>query len=153
MGRPCKSAKVLTSKSQTKAEINKRIEIEDKIGGEGLPEAPEWLTEKQAEIFNTTVKGMSASGILKRSDNHILAEFAWSLDRKCEIERMMNEDLELLLDPKAESTLEKLTKSFFRCCNELSLSPQSRAKIANAVTKETDGTAELLKIIGGEFDK
>ena len=29
MARPCKSAKVLTDKSQTKAEINARIEMED----------------------------------------------------------------------------------------------------------------------------
>ena len=26
---------------------------------------------------------------------------------------------------------EKYTKDFFRCCNELCLSPQSRAKLAN----------------------
>ena len=33
MARPCKSAKVLTDKSQTKAEINARIDAENKLGG------------------------------------------------------------------------------------------------------------------------
>ena len=36
------------------------------------------------------------------------------------------------------------------CCNELSLSPQSRAKIANASAAANDGTAELMKILQGE---
>lgn len=153
MSRPCKSARVLTDKSQTKAEINARIGIENKIGGDGVPEAPDRLTEQQRRIFNATIDGMRVSGILKQSDEHILAEFAWSLDCKNTVENMINENPELLLDSKAGAALERYTRTFFRCCNELSLSPQSRAKIANALSQASDGTEELLKIIRGEFEE
>ena len=44
---------------------------------------------------------------------------------------------------------DKYTKDFFRCCNELCLSPQSRAKIAlanaNAAKDAADPLMEVLK--------
>ena len=50
MARPCKSAKVLTDKSQTIAEINARIEGENSLKGSGkLPVAPEWF--RSAELL------------------------------------------------------------------------------------------------------
>ena len=47
------------------------------------------------------------------------------------------------------SAKDKYDKDFYRCCNELSLSPQSRAKIANinkeAIDKEEDPVIRALK--------
>jgi phage terminase small subunit len=44
-------------------------------------------------------------------------------------------------------------KEFFRCCNELSLSPQSRAKLASInVNAEINKEDPLLRILGGGKD-
>ena len=52
------------------------------------------------------------------------------------------------------SSKDKYTKDFFRCCNELSLSPQARAKIGSlalqAKEKEED---PLIKALKGDDDE
>lgn len=153
MARPCKSAKVLTDKSQTKAEIDARIEMENAIGGGADKlKAPSWLTDSQKKIFRDIVTALKPADILRNLDVHILAEFAWSLDMKIQVEKEMNNTPQLKYAKNALSALDKFTKTFFRCCNELSLSPQSRAKIANAAAAANDGTEELIRIIRGDFE-
>ena len=46
---------------------------------------------------------------------------------------------------------EKHEKTFFKCCDELCLSPQSRAKIANINSQAADDGTELIKqLLAGE---
>lgn len=146
MGRPSKSAKVLTEYSQTKAEIAARVETENKLKGKGLPVAPKYLSEEQCEIFGRIVGLLKESDILSELDSDVLGICAVALDRIAEIERRQNEDPEMFGDSKLLSAKEKYTKDFFRCCNELCLSPQSRAKVAIATTakKVTDPLLEVL---------
>ncbi|WWU66492.1 P27 family phage terminase small subunit [Clostridium baratii] len=132
MARPCKSAKVLTECSQTKDEIEERIEKEDKLRGKGdkiYP--PEYLNEDQKEIFNYIKSELEASGILGNLDIYILATCSIAIERLKYIERKINEKPKLLLNSTFMSTKDKYAKDFYRCSNELCLSPQSRAKIAN----------------------
>lgn len=132
MARPCKSAKVLTECSQTKDEIEERIEKEDKLRGEGdkiYP--PEYLNEDQKEIFNYIKSELEASGILGNLDIYILTTCSIAIERLKYIERKINEKPKLLLNSTFMSTKDKYAKDFYRCSNELCLSPQSRAKIAN----------------------
>jgi phage terminase small subunit len=67
-----------------------------------------------------------------------------------EIEKLINKDIANLRDKSLLSAKDKYTKDFFRCCNELSLSPQSRAKLGNinfqVKAKEDD---PLLKVLHG----
>lgn len=146
MGRPSKSAKVLTEYSQTKAEIAARVETENKLKGSGLPVAPGHLTEEQRGIFDRVVDQLKDSDILSELDSDIIGVYAVALDRLTEIERRQNEDPALFCDSKLLSAKEKYSKDFFRCCNELCLSPQSRAKVAIAATskKSTDPLLEVL---------
>lgn len=147
MGRPSKSAKVLTECSQTKAEIATRVEAENKLKGNGLPSPPKYLSEEQRGIFDRIVGLLKESDILSELDSDVLGICAVSLDRIAEIERRQNEDPELFGDSKLLAAKEKYTKDFFRCCNELCLSPQSRAKVAIATTakKTADPLLEVLK--------
>lgn len=150
MARPCKSAKVLTECSQTKEEINKRIETENLLrGDDDNIVAPPYLSKKQADIFNFIVEELKNSGILGNLDTYILTTCVIAIDRLQKIESMINEDCQLLFDKSLLSAKDKYTKDLFRCCNELSLSPQSRAKMANinlqAKEKEED---KLLQILG-----
>lgn len=147
MGRPSKSAKVLTECSQTKAEIAARIEAEDKLRGDGLPKAPSYLSEEQRADFDRIVDMLKESGTLSKLDSEVLGIYAVAVDRIAEIEKRQNDEPDLLFDSKLLSAKEKYTKEFFRCCNELCLSPQSRAKmaIATAANKTVDPLLEVLK--------
>ena len=149
MGRPSKSAKVLTEKSQTKAEIAERVEAENRLKGDGMPEPPLHLSKEQKRIFSRIVRLLEASDILSELDSDVLGMCAIAIDRLAEIESRINNDPELISDAKLMSAKEKYAKEFFRCCNELCLSPQSRAKMANMslAKKEPD---PLLKVLTGE---
>lgn len=151
MARPAKSAKVLTAKSQTKEEINARIHIENAVGGGSdriFP--PERLNEQQAEIFNSVVELMKGSDVLQNGDVEIIARYAFCLDRIISIENDVNEKQELMYDKDVLSAYSKFTQIYFRCCNELSLSPQSRAKLAIAGASGKNESLEAIKqIISG----
>ena len=151
MARPCKSAKVLTDKSQTKAEINARIEIEEKLGGgKSRIAPPDYMSPNQRKIFRKVVKLLEDADILRTVDVEILAQYAFALDMLIQIENDINRDGELKYSKAVTAAYDKYTKIYFRCCNELSLSPQARAKIANVAAAANDGTAELMKILQGE---
>lgn len=151
MARPCKSAKVLSESSQTKAEINARIELEDKIGGgRDKIRPPARLSQNQKKIFRNVVKLLEDADILRTLDVEILARYAFSLDMLIQIETDIISRPDRKYDKDVISAYDKYIKTYFRCCNELSLSPQSRAKIANVSAAANDGTAELMAILRGE---
>lgn len=132
MARPCKSAKVLTEKSQTKAEIQDRIDTENKLkGGTAKLKPPKYLSANQRKIFREIVGMLNEADILSDKDVYLLSECSISINRMQDIEELINKSPESLFDSSVMSAKDKYTKIFFRCCNELCLSPQSRAKIAN----------------------
>lgn len=149
VARPAMSPK-LTSKHLTKAEIEAKSTTEDKLKGtsdELIP--PEYLTPSQISIFDYIVKNLEASGILGNLDVYVLAECSICIDRMQEIERTINEAGSII--PSLVRLKETYTKAFFRYCNELSLSPQSRAKLAN-INAQTAAADEnpLLKILSDD---
>ena len=67
---------------------------------------------------------------------------------------MINEDPSLIFNVKLMASKDKYTKDFFRCCNELGLSPQSRAKFANLMAaKAEDPLVEALRNIDDDDDE
>ena len=150
MARPCKPAGVqseYTSKNQRKR-IEQRTEAEKKIGGERVKLVPEkWLTDEQKKYFLSAVEYLEGADVLRAADVHILSEWAWSLDMKTRVEILVNEKPDLMFDKNVMSSLDKYTKTFFRCCNELGFSPQARAKVAANIVKSDDGTEALLRIL------
>jgi P27 family predicted phage terminase small subunit len=87
------------------------------------------LNARQKKIFKFIVKELQASGILDNLDIYIFETCVFALNRKQQIQKMINKALEKEVANIAK--LDKYTKIFFRCCNELSLSPQSRAQFGN----------------------
>jgi len=153
VARPCKSAALLTEKSQTKAEIEARKKGENAMKGSGKsPSPPTWLTQNQKKLFRFIVKELAEADILCKLDTWILQECVIAIDCLTKIEQMVNEDNNLMLEKSVLSAKDKYTKILFRCCNELSLSPQSRAKIANIAAKPDDGTELLRRILAGDDD-
>ena len=145
MARPAKAASTRTG-NMTKNEKNDRVEQENRIRGEDnalIP--PDYLTNKQKSLFNYIVEHLKTAEILGNLDAFILAQAAISIDRLSYIEDSINKDAALLFDSKFMASKDKYTKDFFRCCNELSLSPQSRDKLANQfVQSKKDPLLEAL---------
>lgn len=133
MARPTKSAAV-TVGHFTSGELNSRLEGEEKLrGAADRLRPPSYLTREQKKIFRFIADNLKESGILGNLDVYVLTECCISIDRMQKIEQRINENAEI--DPTLVTVKEKYVKIFFRCCNELSLSPQSRAKLANMGAK------------------
>ncbi|MFD1957313.1 phage terminase small subunit P27 family [Paenibacillus thailandensis] len=151
MARPTKSAKLLHERSQTKDEIEERINQEEKLKGQSDKiKPPSYLNSHQKKLFKYIVQQLDASGILGNLDVYILSTCVIAIDRLQEIERRINEDADKIGDKGLMAAKDKYTKDLFRCTNELSLSPASRAKLGNinlqAKQKEED---PLLKALQG----
>ena len=149
MARPCKSARVITKYSQTKKEINARLENERALKGSSTLSVPDYLNERQKALFNFIVKELEKADILGGLDTYILETCVIAIDRLKEIETMINDNFDLITDSKIMSAKDKYTKDLYRCCNELSLSPQSRARLANinlqAKMDEKDPVLSLIR--------
>jgi P27 family predicted phage terminase small subunit len=150
MARPCKSAKVLTECSQTKDEINERSELEEKLKGKADNlSPPDYLNNNQVDLFNYIKSELEESKLLGNLDVYILAKCVIAIDRLQTIEAKINSKPALLMQSQFMSSKDKYDKDFYRCCNELSLSPQSRAKLANinlmAEKDKEDPTLAILR--------
>ena len=150
MARPTKSASVYSGKL-SKEEIAARQKIEEELrGNTDRIKAPSYLLPAQKRIFNTIVKELQSSNILSNLDVHILTLASTSIYYIQEIEKKMILDSDLIADKNLLSAKEKYTKEFFRCCNELCLSPQSRAKLSNInVQSKKNDDDPLLKALSG----
>ena len=138
----------------TKDEINKRLEAETRLKGQADKlTAPSFLTLPQKQIFRYIVKNLESSGILGNLDIYVLAQTAITIDRIQECEKNINENGLFDWEGKANPAVkvkDSYMKEFFRMCNELSLSPQARAKLANMNFKaEVNDSDPLLTILGG----
>lgn len=152
MARPCKSAKVLSECSQTKDEIDTRVQKEELIRGKADKLTPSMeLTESQLYLFNFIVGELKASEILSNLDIFLLTKAAIAIDRLHYIESIVNKNPKALFNKDIMSKKDSYDKDFYRCCNELCLSPQSRAKIANINinTKNAEEDA-VIKALRGE---
>ena len=152
MGRPAMSAKV-TAKHLSDTEKNSKLAAEERLRGRAdRLRPPKYLTASQKKIFRFIVGEMQESGVLGNLDVYVLAECSIALDRMQEIESRINQDPVQLSNDKLLQAKDRYTKSFFRCCNELCLSPQSRAKIGNINLTAAEENP-LLKILSEEEEE
>ena len=148
MGRPCKSVYTKIG-AATKAETAQREEAEKELRGtpKTIKKAPKWLTKEQKKIRNKIVK--EAEKVLADIDCYIVDQCAIAIDRLQDIERQINESPELMFDKSVIAAEKQYSGELFRCCSELSLSPQSRAKLAAAGVKEPEQNP-ILTLLGDE---
>jgi phage terminase small subunit len=149
MTRPSKSAKVLHPKSQTKEEINSRIEVEDQLrGNSDKIKASSRLNSNQKRIFDYIVSELEASKVLGNVDTYMLEMGAISIDRLQAIERIINQDFDAIRDKELMSAKRAYTTDFQKFCNEACLSPQSRAKMGIiAANKQQEKVDPLLAVL------
>lgn len=131
LARPSKSVDTM-SKNFTKEEYAQRKEQESRLKGNDDHIFPsEYLTPSQKEIFTYIVDELQSSGILSNLDVFVLDTCSIAIDRLQWIESVINRDVNQMLNRELMSAKEKYTKDLYRTANELSLSPQSRAKLGN----------------------
>ena len=153
MARPSKPISV-QSRHNTKEEVEKRKEQEERLKGlADKIKPPKHLTKNQKKIFKFIVDQLKTSGILSNLDIFMLTSCSIAVDRINEVEKMINDEPFLLRDKDLMSSKDKYSKEFFRCSNELSLSPQARAKIAglNLQAKEQEEDP-IIKALKGDDD-
>lgn len=133
MGRPTKPAIVLSDCSQTKEEIQNRIDNEEKLkGNSDKIDPPDYLNKNQTDLFNYIKNELEASKLLSNLDIYILTKCVIAIDRLQFIEKKVNDNPRLLsVQNPLMSNKKNYDADFFRCCNELSLSPAARAKLGN----------------------
>lgn len=151
MARPSKSARVVHPCSQTKAELNARIEVEDQLkGGSENLTPPNTLNANQRKIFKYIVGELRASKILGNLDSYMLEMGVVAIDRLQNIEKVINQDFDRIYDKDLMQAKSKYTTDFFKFCQEACLSPQSRAKMGIIATnKKIEESDPLLKVLKG----
>ena len=142
----------LISGHLSKEEINKRKEAENKLkGNNDLIKPPSYLSSKQKRIFKFIYKELLNVNILNNLDVSLLEVCSIAIDRIREIENKINKNPELLLDNKLIVIKNKYTQDFFKCMQELGLSPSARARLALLnIEKEDKENDPLLKILGDD---
>ena len=152
-GRPAKSVNV-SSKNLTIREKEIRKATEEKLKGNSkriLP--PKYLSDDQKKIFSYIVKELKESNILGVLDVYVLSSASIAIDRLMSIENKINLMPEAMFDKDVLSAKDRYTKDFFRCCSELCLSPQSRAKLGTLNLQTVNESKDpLLKALMDDDD-
>ena len=153
MARPAKDVDV-SNKHFTKEEVEARKKAQEKINGQADKiKPPNYLNRNQKAIFRFIVEEMEACGLLCNLDNYILVECCCAIDGMQAIQKKLNEDPEAINDRNLINTKKDYTNIFFRCCNELCLSPQSRAKMAISIAQKMAQEEDpLLKALRDDDD-
>lgn len=142
MARPAKAIDT-NSMKMSKEERKDREETEKKLRGSNDDIKPfSYLNKRQKAIFKDILINLNKD-ILSNLDTYLLNQTAITIERLESIEKEINNASKITdengktkdkLDAKTiinlKSVRDMYSKDFFRCCNELSLSPQARAKIS-----------------------
>ena len=132
MARPCKNVALLDKYGQTKYELNARIECEEKLKGKNDKIEPsQKLNENQNKIFEYVKNLLKESEILSNADSFLLTQFSIAADKLQYLDQKANEKPSLIFNKDFKSSKKLYFDIFSKCCDNLALTPQSRAKIAN----------------------
>lgn len=153
MARPAKSVFAKTG-TITKEDEAIRIATETKLKGKSDKlNPPAYLNTAQKKIFKYIVEQTEASGILGNLDVYIVSQAATCIDRIQTMEREINSNSGLLENTAYMNSKNRYSQEFFRCCNELSLSPQSRAKLSIVNVQKAEKKNPLLAALEDDDDE
>ena len=157
MARPAKSIDT-NSQKMSKEERNARKEAEKTLRGKNDKIKPfKYLNKRQKAIFKDILSNLNFD-MLSNLDVYLLNQTAITIERLESLEKEINiashvedqngkqvDKLDLSTIVSLKSVRDMYSKDFFRCCNELSLSPQARAKLSINVSKpEKKSLMEIL---------
>lgn len=151
MARPAKPVG-MTDGHRTKKEIAERTTAEKTLKGKPVS-VPQGLTDSQKKICRHIISELKASEILCSLDKYVLEQCCVAADCLHRINEMINSCDEGMCNKLLLSAKKEHERTFFRCCSELCLSPQARAKIAAANAAAKDDSLNAIKeILAGNND-
>lgn len=142
-----------TKKHLTKAEKEKRQEIEN-INIDSLPsEPPADLSDSRKEIYTFIVSTLNDSGLIKKLDIEVVKQACITIDRLHQVDQLI--DTEGLTNKNLLTAKNQLFTQFLKIADLLMMSPQSRAKLGavNVRSKEKDPLIELLEDMDGGLNE
>lgn len=154
MARPTKSTAAqsshLTKEEKAKREIAERLAA----GANDKLKPAKYLTPNQKKIFKFIIKSTEEANLLSNLDIYTLNTAVVTIDMLQQIDYTINLHPELAVDPKVSAARDRYFKQFARICNELSLSPQARAKFANQATMNMEQSKKIsiMDILAAEDD-
>ncbi len=162
MARPAKAIDT-NSMKMSKKERAERKQTEEKLRGSNEDIKPfTYLNKRQKAIFKDILKNLNKD-ILSNLDTYLLNQTAITIERLESLEKAINEaskitdengkvkdKLDVSTIVQLKSARDMYSKDFFRCCNELSLSPQARAKIS--INTQPTKKKTLMDILNDEDD-
>lgn len=128
MGRPAKTVDAADGAMSAKTRAARK-NAEKSLQGSGRVIAPSYLTDSQKAIFDKIKTLLTDAGVIGSIDGYVMSFCAVAIDRVAEIDTMANEDMDLKINKDVVNARSKYMNDFYRCCNELCLSPQARAKL------------------------
>jgi len=163
MSRPAKAIDT-NSMKMSKEERKAREENEKKLRGANNNIKPfSYLNRRQKAIFKDILNNLNKD-ILSNLDTYLLNQTAITIERLESLEKEINiaskitdengkekDKLDVKLIASLKSVRDMYSKDFFRCCNELSLSPQARAKIS--INTSTPEKKTLMDILNEDDDE
>ena len=132
MARPAKPVDTKTG-AMTKDEVQFRSDVEKVLKGDSdrINKASMKLTKNQKKIRKLLLKELEK--VLSNVDCYILDQCCIAIDRLQYIEDLVNENPEKMFRKDIISAKKQYLSEFVRCCSELSMSPQARAKISSSL--------------------
>jgi len=163
MSRPAKAIDT-NSMKMSKEERKAREENEKKLRGANNNIKPfSYLNRRQKAIFKDILNKLNKDS-LSNLDTYLLNQTAITIERLESLEKEINiaskitdengkekDKLDVKLIASLKSVRDMYSKDFFRCCNELSLSPQARAKIS--INTSTPEKKTLMDILNEDDDE
>jgi len=153
MARPAKAIAAKTG-AITKEEEKIRLETESALRGSEPPKPSRHLTKNQKKIFKEITNELIDANVLGKLDSYILDETARTIDSLRSLQEIAAQKPDVLMDPNYIRANSAYMKDFFRECNELCLSPQSRAKlsVSNVKAAENKERKTLMDIFNEDDD-
>lgn len=122
----------LTLGHRTKDEIQTRKENQDRLKGDNTRIIPtQELNENENAIFNSIKDEMKNSEILSNLDSYLLTQLSVAIDKLEYLDLLLQKKPALIFNKEFKSSKKLYFDIFTKCCNELAMSPASRAKLAN----------------------
>ena len=150
MGRPAKPAAVSSGKIGKDKRSTRQKKEELLKGKVDKLSPPDWLNERQKEVFTYVAQELAGGKIVGNVDVFVLTSFAVAVDRLEKIEQLLNRDSDAMLDRSLMLAKSKYTADFNTGIKELSLSPQARAKLGGInLDAEKESMDPVLMLLNG----
>jgi hypothetical protein len=110
--------------------------------------APSRLNSNQKKIFNMIKEHIENAGVYGSIDQQMLETTSIAIDRLQSIEKMINQDFDMIRDRELMAAKSKYTADFLKGVEFFGMAPTARAKFGTlAVAKKKEEQDPLLKIL------